>query len=105
MAASEGSSMHEAMKLLDDFAAKRLDAISFHNRFLTVWKNMRDGSVLWPGGVGQILEAVFYPVECFDPDLGCNASPDAFTLNETQFRLEILELHGKLQSLMSSPST
>ena len=96
--------MAGALQLLDNFAAERLDATSFHNRFLAVWREARDTLVSWPGTIGQILEAVFYSVECFDPNLEYDAPTDKFTLNEVQFRLEILELHGKIQALISSPS-
>lgn len=91
--------MDQARRLLEDFAAGRLDAATFAARYLAVWRDMRDRRQDWTGEAGRLLAALFDPVECFDPDLAPGEPTDAFTLDEAQFRAEVLELHRKLHAL------
>ncbi len=94
--------MDQAKQLLEDFAAGRLDAATFQARYLVLWRGMRDRGEPWVGEVGQVLAAIFDPAECFDPDLAPGEPTDAFTLNEGQFRAEVLELHRKLRNLQQA---
>ena len=94
--------MDQAKQLLEDFAAGCLDAATFQARYLAVWRDMRDRGEPWVGEVGQVLAAIFDPAECFDPDLAPGEMTDAFTLDEGQFRAEVLELHRKLRNLQQA---
>ena len=91
--------MDGAKQLLEDFVAGRLDAATFQARCLAVWRDMRDRGERWVGEVGQVLASIFVPAECFDPDLAPGETSDAFTLDEGQFRAEVLEFHKKLRNL------
>ena len=91
--------MDKAKQLLEDFVAGRLDAATFQARYLTVWRDMRDKGEPWVGEIGQLLAAIFDPAECFDPGLAPKEATDAFTLDEAQFRAEILEIHRKLHTI------
>ena len=94
--------MDQAQQLLEAFAAGRLDAAAFQARYLAVWRDMRDRGEPWVGEVGQVLAAVFGPAECFDPDLAPGETSDAFTLDEAQFRAEVLKLHRTLRTLQQA---
>ena len=94
--------MDKAKQLLEDFAAGHLDAATFQARYLAVWRDMRDRDEAWVGEVGQVLAAIFDPAECFDPKLVPGEMTDAFTLDEGQFRAEVLELHRKLRNLQQA---
>lgn len=91
--------MDEAKRLLEDFAAGRLDARTFQTRYFGVWRTMRDRGEPWVGEAGEILAAIFDPAECFDPDLAPGEPTDAFTLDEARFRAEVLDLRGRLHAL------
>ena len=94
--------MDRAKQLLDAFTAGHLDAATFQARYLAVWRDMRDTGEPWVGEVGQILAAIFDPAECFDPELAPGETTDAFTLDEAQFRAEVLELHRKLHAVQQA---
>jgi len=94
--------MDKAKQLLEDFVAGRIGAAVFQARYLAVWRDMRDKDEPWVGEVGQLLAAVFDPAECFDPDLASDETTDAFTLDEAQFRAEVLELHRKLHAVQQA---
>ncbi len=94
--------MDEATTLLDDFAAGRIDAVTFETGYLSIWRDLRDRRESWPGEKGELLEAIFYPVEAFDHDLAPGEPTDAYTLNDLQFRNEVLGIHQKLHALQSA---
>ena len=91
--------MDTAKQLLEDFVAGRLDAATFQARYLAVWRGMRDKGEPWAGETGQLLAAIFDPAECFDPDLAPDEATDAFTLDEAQFRAEVLAIHQRLHAI------
>lgn len=90
--------MDRAKQLLEDFVAGHIDAAAFQERYLSIWREMRDKGELWAGPSGQILGSMFDPVECFDSGLTAGEPTGPFVLNEAQFRSEILALHGKLHT-------
>ncbi len=94
--------MNEAHELLEDFVAGRIDAATFETKYLSVWNAARDCGDSWPGEEGKLLRAVFYPVEAFDHDLAPGEPTDAYTINEEQFRNELLAIHKKLAALQSA---
>ena len=94
--------MDRTKQLFGDFAAGRLDAVTFQARYLAVWRDMRDTGEPWVGEVGQILAAIFDPAECFDPELAPDETTDAFTLDEAQFRAEVLELYRKMHAVQQA---
>ncbi len=94
--------MDKAKQLLEEFVAGRLDAATFQTRYLAVWRDIRDKGEPWAGEVGRLLAAIFDPAECFEPDLAPEEVTDAFTLDEAQFRAEVLEIHRKLHALQQA---
>ena len=99
MSTKRAPDMDEARQPLEEFAAGRLNARTFQARYLAVWRDMRDRGEPWTGEAGRILAAIFDLAECYDSDLAPGEPTNVFTLDEPQFRAEVLDLHRKLHAL------
>ena len=97
--------MDATRQLIDDFATGRINAAVFQARYLALWRDMRDRGEPWTGEAGEILAALFGPIECFDPDLAVGEPTNAFRIDGRQFRAEVLELHSRLHALSQAAYT